>query len=112
MKILLKSGEELQINSSMMLSENQLQISFKGILEYDQLRTKLTGDALSRISVYETDSSVNCSIYDGFTTIIYPSSVTVEADGTMNVVFAFQKEDQTTKMLRELQTKIEALSAI
>lgn len=111
MKSVLKTGEEFKVNSVFMKTENQVCISFAGITSYDELRSKMTAESLSVISLYNMDESSDCDVYEGFTTLVYPSTITEASGGTIDVVFTFQKEDETAKLIRELQAKVNALTS-
>jgi hypothetical protein len=101
MKLILKTGEEFQVNSIFMLTDNKLSISFGNIESFDELKAKLTA-ATEEIKVYVTDDSY--SVYKDFTTLVNPATVTQTADGTLDVVIILEKEDQLTKRVSLIET--------
>ena len=106
MKVVLKSGDEYQINSVFMQKEDQLCISFAGITSYDELRAALSPDATEEIKIYSTDTDF--TVYEHFVTVINPSTVTRAADGTYDVVIVLEKADEVTLRLNVLQVELTA----
>ncbi|WOO35416.1 hypothetical protein R2R35_16640 [Anaerocolumna sp. AGMB13020] len=102
MKLILKTGEELQINSIFMLAENRLSISFGSIESFDELKAKLTGTATEELKAYITDDTY--SVYEDYTIMVNPSTVTRTSDGTLDVVIILEKEDELSKMKKTIAT--------
>ncbi len=100
MKLILKTGEELQINSIFMLAENRLSISFGGIESFDELKAKLTATATEEIKAYITDDTY--SVYEDYTIMVNPSTVTQTSDGTLDVVIILEKEDEISKLKKTI----------
>ncbi len=100
MKVALKTGEEFQVNSIFMLTDNKLSISFANIESFDGLKANLTAIATEEIKVYVTDDSY--SVYEDYTTLINPSTVTQAADGTLDVVIILEKEDEISKLKKTI----------
>lgn len=98
MKAILKTGEELQINSAFPISDTQINISFKGITKIDDLLDKLTVSALKQISIYSEDS---VTIYSEYTQIKNPSATKAE-DGTWDVLITFEREDEIAMKINSL----------
>ncbi len=100
MKLILKTGEELHINSIFMLTDNRLSISFGNIESFDGLKAKLTATATEEIKAYITDDTY--SVYEDYTIMVNPSTVTEAADGTLDVVIILEKEDEISKMKKTI----------
>jgi hypothetical protein len=107
MKAILKTGEEFQVNSVFMKTDSQLCISLKGILSYDAIRAKLTTSATEVIKVYVSDTDF--SVYEGFSTLIYPSTVTQANDGTFDVAVILEKENDLVKRVTLMETAFNEL---
>lgn len=102
MKAILKTGEELQINSVIQLSDTQISISFKAITSIDALLIKLTVSALKQISVYKTDDSTD--VYLNYTKINNPSMTKAE-NGTWDVLIIFERENEVSQKINELSER-------
>lgn len=100
MKVVLKTGIEFQINSIFMLADNRLSISFGNIESFDELKAKLTATATEAIKAYTTEDTF--SVYEDFITLVNPATVTQAADGTLDVVIILEKEDDISKLKKEI----------
>jgi hypothetical protein len=106
-RIVLKTVEEFQGNVFKQ-SDNQILVSFTGITNYDELRAKLTVQAMKEVKIYDSETSFLA--YENFTKFINPSKIIEVGDGTIEVVIIFEREDETVLKLNELierQTLVE-----
>jgi hypothetical protein len=103
MKAVLKTLEDFQVSSVFMQAENQLCISFVGITDYNELRAKLTVQAMTEVKVYSNETDFVA--YEDFTKLIDPSQIFKTVDGTYDIVTVFEKEDEIRAKLNELNER-------
>jgi hypothetical protein len=106
-RIVLKTAEEFQVSSVFMQAENQLCISFTGITNYDELRAKLTVQAMKEVKVYSTETDF--LVYEDYTKFVDPSKIFKIADGTYEVLAVFEKEDEMSQRMRTAEENIQTL---
>lgn len=100
MKTVLKNGTEYYIASYGILTDTRMQIAFTKISSYDTLREQLTASALKSVKIYTSDTE-DFTAFENYTKFIN-ASITMADDDTLDVVIAFEKEDEVSQKINDL----------
>jgi hypothetical protein len=111
MKLILKTGTELQVASApSQITDTQIVIGFISINSIDELISQLTEASLAEFTLLQDENSV--VIYTSYTKVLSPMNAYKAEDGTWEVAIKLEKPDENALKLRELQEKVALLETL
>ena len=106
-KIVLKSGQEFEIENIFLKDEKTLRFIVNGVTDYNEMKAKFTKEAISDVKAYTGE--IMTGDYGCFNKLGYPLTQTEQENGTMNVTVTLLKDDEILQRLMALEDAVDTL---
>lgn len=107
MKIILKTGNEINVTDIIQPDQNTLYFTVPGVTDYQSFIDQFTPAALTNVQLYENDNML--ADYGKYSKINYPVQTEVQEDGTMTVKITLGRDDALTERINALEDAVETL---